>query len=162
MLVRRHAREFEPLREVLSALDEGYAPVVESVRDLLDAGLDESNAEFADDALAAVGEDVRVVRARALVTLAMRVQREMDAQGLPTPAALFVRARQALTDNASLGAASPVGRNVFAATTRAKRSGVSPTMRRPRRPPQSWQTSVMRCRSITAGPGFDCGATVSV
>ena len=33
---------------------------------------------------------------------------------------------------------SPVGRNVLAATTRAKRSGCSATRRRPMSPPQSW------------------------
>ncbi len=46
--------------------------------------------------------------------------------------------------NASPGETSPVGRNVFAATTRAKRSGCSPTSRNPMSPPQSWQTSVIR------------------
>ena len=36
------------------------------------------------------------------------------------------------------GSRSPVGRNVLAATTRAKRSGCSATRRRPMSPPQSW------------------------
>ena len=40
-----------------------------------------------------------------------------------------------------------VGKKVFAATTRAKRSGCSATIRSPMSPPQSWQTSVMRRRS---------------
>ena len=40
--------------------------------------------------------------------------------------------------NASPGSRSPVGRKVLAATTRAKRSGCSPTRRRPISPPQSW------------------------
>ena len=49
--------------------------------------------------------------------------------------------------NASPGSASPVGRTVLAATTRAKRSGWALTKRRPTSPPQSWQTNVMSRRS---------------
>ena len=49
--------------------------------------------------------------------------------------------------NASVSGRSPVGSPVLAATTRANRSGCSPTSRRPMSPPQSWQTSVMPDRS---------------
>ena len=45
------------------------------------------------------------------------------------------------------GGRSPVGRKVLAATTRAKRSGCSPTSRRPMRPPQSWPTKVTSDRA---------------
>jgi hypothetical protein len=38
------------------------------------------------------------------------------------------------------GTSVGAGRPVFAATTRAKRSGFSATMRRPINPPQSWHT----------------------
>ena len=53
----------------------------------------------------------------------------------------WLKVRQAR--KASPGWLSPVGRKVLAATTRAKRSGCSAATRRPSRPPQSWQTSVM-------------------
>jgi hypothetical protein len=45
---------------------------------------------------------------------------------------------------------SPVGRKVFAATIRAKRSGCSAATRRPISPPQSWQTSVIPRRPVAS------------
>lgn len=97
VLVRRHAREYEALREVLSALDEGYAPVVESVRDLLDAGLDEASAEAAAEALAAE-DGAEAARARAVLALALRVVRELEALGVSAPAALFARVSEAIAE----------------------------------------------------------------
>jgi len=89
------AHEHEALRSALDALDEGYGPVAESVRDLLDAGLDETSAGAAQDALAA-GDDAATARARAIVALALRVREELAALGLAAPAALFERACAAL------------------------------------------------------------------
>lgn len=117
VLVRRVAREFEALREVLSALDEGYAPLVESVRDLLDAGLDESNAESADEALAAVGDDAQVARARAIVALALRARAELAALGLSPPAALFASAKQALEQDPALAASREIWIHGYADVT---------------------------------------------
>ena len=52
--------------------------------------------------------------------------------------------------NASPGCRSPVGRNVFAATTWANRSGCSATSRSPISPPQSWPTNVASDRSTAS------------
>ena len=60
----------------------------------------------------------------------------------PTGKSSTVCEKRCHARNASPGGVSPVGRNVFAATTRAKRSGCSPTRRSPTSPPQSWPTSV--------------------
>jgi hypothetical protein len=100
VLVRRHAQEYEPLREVLGALDEGYSPVVESVRDLLDAGFDEHTAS--SDALDALEDDAPVRRARAIAALALRARVELASRSLAAPGALFARATEALERDPSL------------------------------------------------------------
>jgi len=102
LIVRRHAKELPALLDVLGALDEGYSAVVETVRDLLDAGLDETNAGAAEDALAELPSDAQTERARAIVGLALRARAELSALGLPPPAALFVRATEALERDARI------------------------------------------------------------
>ena len=103
VLVRRHAPGYAALREVLGALDEGYSPVVETVRDLLDAGLDEHTAHPAiGDALDELEPSAPTERARAIAALALRVRAELASLALPAPAALFERAAEALERDASL------------------------------------------------------------
>ncbi len=117
VLARRHAPEFEALRAVLHALDEGYAAVAESVRDLLDAGLDESNAESADEALAAAGGDAPCARARALVALALRVRRELAGRGLAPPGSVFVRAVELVSADPAHAAARAIWIHGYADAT---------------------------------------------
>ncbi len=57
----------------------------------------------------------------------------------------MAKARQAM--KASLRGLPLTGRPVFMITSRAKRSGISVAIGNPSKPPQSWQTSVMRNRS---------------
>ncbi len=106
VLVRRLAHEWDALREVLGALDEGYSPVVETVRDLLDAGFDEHTA--ASDALDALEDAAPVRRARAICELALRVRAELAALALPAPGALFERATEALERDESLACARAI------------------------------------------------------
>jgi hypothetical protein len=100
LLVRRIAPQYPALREALEALDEGYAPVVETVRDLLDAGLDEHTP--AADVLADLDEGAPVARARAIAALALRVRDEIAACGLGASNALFERATAALERDGGL------------------------------------------------------------
>lgn len=94
ILVRRAAALEPLLAEALAPLEDGFAVVDASVRDLLDAGLTEANADAALEALAS-GPDPRAgERAQAVVRVALFVLRELGARGFSSRAALFARAAE--------------------------------------------------------------------
>ena len=78
VLAQRAARAEPSLRRGLEGLEDGFAAVTGTVRDLLDAGLEPVHAEAAEEALASDGPAVagraEIDRARALVRSAARVE----------------------------------------------------------------------------------------
>ncbi len=100
LLARRVARDLSPLRNVLRDLTDGYATVVGTVSDLLDAGLDPALAEGLREALdEATGHDVEkasVERANAAIEVASRVAQELESQARTSRANLFQGAATAL------------------------------------------------------------------
>jgi hypothetical protein len=89
VLIRRAAARSPVLREALERLEDGYGVVEASVRDLLDAGLD----DLREDAARAALVDVRgAERANAVIDVALAVVRELRALGLAARAELFARA----------------------------------------------------------------------
>ena len=89
VLIRRAAARMPVLRALLERLEDGYGVVEASVRDLLDAGLD----ELREDAVRAALVDVRgAERANAVIGVALAVARELRALGLAPRAELFARA----------------------------------------------------------------------
>ncbi len=81
VLAQRAARAEPSLRRGLEGLEDGFAAVTGTVRDLLDAGLEPVHAEAAEEALASDGPAVagkpEIDRARALVRSAARVEAAM-------------------------------------------------------------------------------------
>lgn len=102
-LPRRFARDESSLRDPLERLDDGYAAVAATVRDLLDAGFEPALAAALDEALAAEGHGVatgsQVERARGLVRVAHRCWEEMSRSGVGHAARLLDVASQALRDH---------------------------------------------------------------
>jgi len=89
VLIRRAAARSPVLRAALERLEDGYGVVEASVRDLLDAGLD----DLREDAARAALVDVRgAERANAVIDVALAVARELRELGLATRAELFARA----------------------------------------------------------------------
>ena len=91
ILVRRAAAREPTLAAQLAPLDDGFATVEATVRDLLDAGLDASSAEAALEALAGRAE-APDARAQAVVAVALAAVRELAALGLAPRSALFTQA----------------------------------------------------------------------
>ncbi len=102
-LPRRFARDEPSLREPLERLDDGYAAVAATVRDLLDAGFEPALAAGLDEALAAEAQGVatgrQVERARGLIRVAHRCWEEMSRSGVGHGARLLDLAAQALRDH---------------------------------------------------------------
>ena len=98
VLAQRAARAEPHLRRGLEDLEDGFAAVTGSVRDLLDAGLEPVHAEAAEEILAADGGRVasraEVERARALVRSAARVEAAMADLGLGRASTLLRRATE--------------------------------------------------------------------
>ena len=97
VLVRRFAAEEPPLAGALGGFDDGFGVALASVNDLLDAGLDASNAESALECLAEAGPRAGAAagaRAEALVRVTERVAAELAARGLEPRAGFFRRARE--------------------------------------------------------------------
>jgi hypothetical protein len=100
ILVRRHAREQKELRDGLEHLEDGYAGVVSTVTDLIEAGfqavhagaLKEKLAEIASKSL--VKSEVR--RASAIVRVAECTERAMNELGIGVTATLLVLAKTQL------------------------------------------------------------------
>lgn len=102
-LPRRFARDEPSLRGPLERLDDGFAAVVGTVRDLLDAGFEPALASGLDEALAAEGHGVatgaQVERARALVRVTHRTWDEMARFGVGHASRLLDAAAQALHEH---------------------------------------------------------------
>ncbi len=102
-LVERMAQEEDALAEPLGELVEGFQPVCGTVRDLLDAGLETSLAQAAEEALAADGPSKSprgsVRRAQALVRTAARTDRAMELLAIGRSSNLLRRARHLLEAN---------------------------------------------------------------
>jgi hypothetical protein len=95
VLVQRAARREGSLRSGLDPLQDGYAPLAGTVRDLLDAGFEPALAEALEERLAELGagrRDPEVDRALAVVRVAVAVHDAMAEAGLGTDAALLRRA----------------------------------------------------------------------
>src|SRR5205807_1992317 len=75
------------------------------------------------------------------VRLASRTRARLNRAATSRSGVFAMYARQSMKPGPG---GSPVPSAVFMSTSRANRSGCSPTIRRPINPPQSWQTSVMR------------------
>ena len=106
ILVRRAARRQRPLRDCLDHLNDGYASLVSTVTDLLEAGLDPAHGEAIEEALVTEGRsvatDAEVQRARSLVRVAIAVQEEMNELGLAPVSILTQRATELLTTDPEL------------------------------------------------------------
>jgi len=100
VLVRRFAREEVALARALDHLTDGYAAVTSAVRDLVDAGIDETAVEALDERLETLPPvsatlDERA-RASALLRVAARTIREMEELDIGRAGALYGRARDAV------------------------------------------------------------------
>jgi RecB family exonuclease len=105
VLVRRFAAEEPALAEALAGFDDGFSVALATVNDLLDAGLDASNAESALDCVAEAFPPAAPAvsrRAEALIRVAERVRAELAKCGLEPRAGFFRRAREALERAPSL------------------------------------------------------------
>ena len=99
VLVRRFAAEEPPLAGALGGFDDGFGVALASVNDLLDAGLDASNAESALECLAEAGGRAgaaAVARAEALVRVATRAAEALEESEREPRAGFFRRAREQL------------------------------------------------------------------
>jgi hypothetical protein len=96
LLARRFARAEPDLARSLEHLQNGYASVIASVRDLLDAGMEPAHQEALVEVLAAEGgtvaTDLEVARAAALVRVAARTSAAMDELGLERSSTLLAAA----------------------------------------------------------------------
>ncbi len=85
LVARRLARRERSLAATLDDLDDGYAAILTSVMDLLDAGLDEAHVEALVEALEVEGPEVatrlEVERAQALLRIAAQASRRLAASG---------------------------------------------------------------------------------
>lgn len=100
ILIRRAARQHAALRSCLDHLHDGYASLISSVTDLLEAGLDPAHSQAIDEVLAEEGRLVasvaQVQRSRSLVKVAIQVQKELAALGLGHVSTLLQRATELL------------------------------------------------------------------
>jgi len=100
LLPERRAREQTVLARPLEELVDGFAAVVATVRDLLDARFEPALFEGIDEALetdgAAVATRRQVARARALLEVASQTHREIEGSGLGSTARLLTRAAELL------------------------------------------------------------------
>ena len=107
VLVRRAAQQHLPLRSCLDHLHDGYATLVSTVTDLLEAGLDPAHSSAFDEVLAEEGRLVasvaEVQRARSLIQVATQVREEMDAMGLGHASALLQGATELLRTREDFG-----------------------------------------------------------
>lgn len=100
LLPERRAREQTALARPLEDLVDGFAAVVATVRDLLDARFEPALFEGIDEALETDGPTVatrrQVTRARALVEVAAQTHHEIEDSGLGSTARLLTRAAELL------------------------------------------------------------------
>jgi RecB family exonuclease len=97
LVVRRHAREEAALSERLDALLDGYGSVVASVDDLLDAGFDAVHRDALEARLAEADVGAAAaLRARAVLRVAARTARALDAALIDHRSRLLARARARL------------------------------------------------------------------
>ncbi len=109
--IRQLAREEAPLRGGFEPFDDAYGLVEAGVADLLDAGFEAHHAEGVDELLAGQSAPkAQVERARALVSVAARVDRALPGAAFNHRARLFRIARESLERDP--GAVLP-GRAVF-------------------------------------------------
>jgi hypothetical protein len=95
VLVRRFAAAEPALERALGGFDDGFAAALASVNDLLDAGLDATNAGCALDCLAeAPAPSAARARAEALVRVTERVAAALAEAGREPRAGFFRRARE--------------------------------------------------------------------
>ena len=110
VLVRRAAQQHPPLRSCLGHLHDGYANLVSTVSDLLEAGLEPAHASAFDEVLAEEGRLVASVaavqRARSLIQVATQIREEMDALGLGHASSLLQRATDLLRTQPDLDLSS--------------------------------------------------------
>lgn len=100
VLARREARSEPALSSSLASLDDGYASVAGTVRDLLDAGLEaEAHGEACQECVSETARGAGAERARALLAVAGRVQRGLRAARLASRADLFRRAASLVTED---------------------------------------------------------------
>ncbi len=113
VLVRRAALAQPPLARPLAPLEGGFAPLVGTVRDLLDAGLDPAHAagllERLADAETPLGGGERA-RAAAVVRVATGTAAALEELGLAAGAALYRHAAEAVRDRPD---AVPPARETF-------------------------------------------------
>jgi len=100
VIPERKAREQSSLAHALDDLVDGYAAVVGTVRDLLDAGLEPALVEGLDEALVADGPQVatrrQVARARALVGVARETFETIERSQVGSTSRLMARAAELL------------------------------------------------------------------
>lgn len=94
LLVRQAAADEEPLA-TFRALDDGYASLVGTVADLLDAGFEEAHADAIDELLHQLPlADPLRARVRAVVRVAQRTRAAMQVHGVGRQADVFTLARE--------------------------------------------------------------------
>ena len=94
LLVRRHARAEPALAQHLDPLVDGYGAVVASIDDLLDAGFEAAHGEALEACLGACGvSGAEADRAFALLRVAARTARALDAGAIDHGSRALVRAR---------------------------------------------------------------------
>lgn len=100
LLPERGARERDDLARPLAGLSDGFAAVLPTVRDLLDARFEPALFEGLDEALEQDGPKVatrrQVARARALLEVAQETAAEIETTGLGWPASVLTRAADLL------------------------------------------------------------------
>ncbi len=104
VLVRQEARREPVLNGALESLRDGYAVVVASVSDLLDAGFDPTagHLESADECLDTLRDAPAVETAGALVRVAARVHARFRELDLWHRSQVLIRARESLEKDAEL------------------------------------------------------------
>jgi RecB family exonuclease len=108
VLVRRFAAAEPALEGALGGFEDGFAVALASVNDLLDAGLDGSNAESALDCLAEAPASAARARAEALVRVSERVAAALAGAGREPRAGFFRRARARFEETPALLSARAV------------------------------------------------------
>lgn len=102
LFARREARNEPSLREALDGLEAGYRAVVETIRDLFDAGFEPAHAEALSERLSGGGAGIE--RARALLAVAACVGNQLEERRTALPARFFAEAKR-LTERGSHGQA---------------------------------------------------------
>ncbi|MFV2072633.1 MAG: PD-(D/E)XK nuclease family protein [Thermoanaerobaculales bacterium] len=99
LLVRGLAAAEPALSDALGDLEDGFAPVVATVRDLIDAGLDETSLEAAAEAVAAATDGALRTRSVAVLQVAARWLMTREERSLPGRSRLLERAARTLEDS---------------------------------------------------------------